>query len=644
MNNNIFFKSDIKRKPLRVHEGFLPKPAETESEQKGVSKEVLASQEAFARYTKNINAMKRAFFAVVQQYAMIVNVYKKRASYLKMDMDVSNADQGLAQAIIAVYNEPVDTIDYDDYISLIVMEANIAAATVAQIMPQAQLSTPQQIATQAAAVANPATQAITTIVKAYEKFVTASGNHEMLGVKIALNGISASNSAIHAMDALDLEGKTESKPESEPERLSKFEQLLKDCFNCAYRNLIPSFDFSKSQPMLDFYNVFYAKLMQEIDRLTYFKASLIPGGYISSMCGVASQLMQFVCIPDLVAILALIKTIIFRIEMVLKDKLDITFPSVSIESLISISVDSLYTTIIKYSIGPFGAIDCIISDLERLTAKIGAVDNYYEQFSGYVDTQKSDFNSILRRGKKEIESYLKSIINDIYKLVGVKNTDSRDIIDLFSYLGEVRGTLGIVSEIIAARNKYKGVQFSSMNIDAMVKAICGSAYSRNPWNKVVVIPPKALPPGASAIGVKAPVRVDNPEEGGSGGGGTVGGGTNPPPGEDIIAIIDETIGDDFFDDDDLFEAVNDIDFEDPSETGEYPSEILDAFQAGFTAMESYKARRERSLLERDAVQASNPESSTGVPIIYFDFRTCLRPAGEVTQEQINNWINKLEKY
>lgn len=534
-----------------------------------ITPSVTISKDAYTKHAEGLKFLSRGFDNIALEYDKLIRVLIKRAVLRNISYPAAEKAKGnllIANAIKQLYGAQIKQIVFSDYVKLLEHEQKLASAHTAALVSPEKITLPDSAAANNI-MANPEINAINIIKKEYKNYLVEVNAEDLLLIDILVYNkfVSGSNKSLIREVATTTDGNVLDNVVQDSNNESKVEELVKDCFPCLERTIDLLGQLPKSGIWDFFKDEIWRHFLSQLQQLARLKLSILNFQFGAGLCSLIDMFTNAVCLPDLVAVVQLLKMMIARTKFLLVSKFNLSLGSPlndMVSLIVSPILDALIALLIRMINGVLSPIDCVLTSIEHELNKIFPVVN--EVFGTELNNklglsprrQASKLIQDMIKGRNEIEAQVLSFINEKTKDWDLKLTDENDALDLYVNFDQYTRAAGMIYEIIdLVKNTSKALQTGLTDEERKqrYKDICFASINRNkPWLKIV--------------------RIDNPQPkddddgGGDGDGGS--GIILPDPRDrdddiidididDGIIIIDITIDDDIFDDDDILDILDD---------------------------------------------------------------------------------------
>jgi len=602
-SNRLFYRPSIKREEPFVSPAdnitysSIPEPPDSNSSASDTADEILYIYD-------NLNF-------IIDDYAKLLDVLIKRADMRGLELflyDLLRSDKDLSSAIYSIFGEQKSSLKFGDYLDLLIYEKElVTASTIAEI---------NQVSSGDSSIK----YNIGKIKGLFITYIYEKGAEDLLMSNLIVNRISEINSVKSALAEVDktADGGKLTNKIYDKDKKNKLDKWIQDCVPCQNRSFGIYEDFKKMQPFKAFIDMTWKRLLGELRYLANLRLS-ISGVYFSQdICRLIDQLTpsKWRCVPDIQAILNLLQMSSFRLKKLIRTEfsnINISVDSIPISIATGAVADSLVAMLSKIVNNVFSAIDCYLTSIELQTAKL--------------DDSVREFYVGLKQNYDDTYSWLMGLIGELNKIIRQDITFGDSITKLYSEIDKIAGWISLTQEILSTYNNYKGI-IDPNEWKRIGKSICATAYGNtHPWLEAIIDITIDNDDTDDRTPIGNPPTNTDPKPK-----------PKPKPISKPVIIKDNTLPSDFFSNDPLNilkdpkfkQYYSNIDFDDTLENGDDILRIDDSIINRYTSISE--------AIEPYAIELDF------LPVKFFTFDNCISAEGlsDYTEEQINEWINKVK--
>jgi len=602
-------------------------------------------ENALRDFAKEVGSLLDGYTRLGTDYQKLIDVLTTRANLLGMSLSIGDYpnDQQLSNALVTLYgSSDVNNISFSEYVDLLKYEQTTAGAYVATTVNLENAFDDVNELLNKDFTDNPVIGAIGVVKQKFNEEILDSSYPQLHIVELLVQRLAeaeSSYSSVSEMDKLaDGERATENDGDN-PGKKDKLEELINDCIPCMNRSFGLAEDFRKGDMLQAYIDLMFQKFFANLKELARLKLSILGTYFSKDICRIIKMLGNYICVPDLMAIVTLLKAVLMKYKKLLEvefENISIGMPAAPIGMLINTGLDALLMLLTKLFSTIFSSIECVLASLQIQLSKLGIDADLGAED---VNDAAQDFYTTLRKGKTDLEAQFYAVVEQITKKLRFNVLGSGDAIDILDQIENASSYLSLVSEILSIKEAYNESSEAGF-WDRMGKAICVAAYgSKYPWLEVIDEWIDDLtdggstptPPGGGTTTTGDPSTPTDGTDGEDGGGITIGDGSLP-----IDIFDDDPI--DLLDDDYWKEYWKNLGYRYNPENGD------DIIVFDESLLNKYKNTKNRLLRNHTALNASDSiEGRTSLPVIRLDFSKCLEAHNldGFDASEINEWINKI---
>jgi len=603
--------------------------AEIESDQ---SSQLKKNENALREFAKEITSLLEGYSLLAKDYQKLIDILVTRANMLGIKLNPSDYpdDQSLSNALVTIYGTAtVGTITFQEYVDLLKYEQTTAGAYVATTVNLENAFDDVDELLKNGLAQNPIVGAIGVIKEKFYKEISDSGYTQLNLTDILVQRLAEAQSSISSASETNklADGELATDKVDSPadkNKQSKLDKALQDCIPCLDRSFGIAEDFKKGDLLQVYVDLMFEKLFANLKELIRLKLSIAGTYFSQDICQIISLLGNYTCVPDLMAILTLLKSMMMNFKRLLEvefKSLSIGLPAAPMGAFVNAGLDALVMLITKVFSTIFSSLECVLMSLQIQLSKLGiSVDLGADD----VRSAGNDFYSTLRKGKADLEAQFYALIEQITKKLRINIFGTGQTLDIMDQLNQVSSYVSLVTEILNTKKAFDNLTGSDW--DRLRKGICVAAYSGNhPWLDLV------------DDWIDGYSDDDGSDDGSGDGDDDDGGG---------VIIADDSLPDDLFEDDPVDLLDNDYWREYWRRLGyRYdPENGDDIIQLDEDLLNKYNTTKSQLMRTHTALKARGSlDGRSALPVIRLDFSKCLEANDiqDFSASEINEWINKI---
>jgi hypothetical protein len=627
----------------------------------------------YTSYVQQMNRLAYGFDSMSIEYDKLIDILIKRAELRDVKLqvtDIAKSDMSFANALSVLYGKQIKEIDFAAYVNLLKHEQIIASSHTVQLV---NVDNPQlpDIKNTSSVISQPESAAITAIKKEYLKYLTNNNFDDLLMVDIliynqhtALSGKASVQKLSETTDGRSVLRQGNASLENE----DKIKDLLDECFPCAERSLMVLGQMPKIKLWDYFINNLWKQFLSQLQQLAQMKLALTNTGVGSSLCSMINILANSMCLPDLVALLALVKMMIAKVKNALVGKFNLS-AGAAINDLVSLIIqpvlDAVLSLLMRAISSVLSPIDCVLDSIQYEMDKTLPAINEVSAELGYsslaqplsIQSPVRDIRKLMsdiQREKQDIEAKILTFINEKTKNWELKLFDENEALDLYIDLDRYMRFAGMVYEIIDLSKTVGKALKSGMTEEEKREAyqrICSHSITNGkPWINIIDVNDDPSPigdprgtRGKDRTNPRDPIDPTRPI-----------GDPGPPigvPGYDGDLIVDISIPPDFYDGEDIVSVLDDSEIKKIIDGLTYDTSVQDGSDPLALSDDLISNYRTQKIQFKNNISTINniikSNDTTDVQNFFVvgrvDFASCLALNNLQGQsdEQIQNWINKI---
>lgn len=624
-----------------------------------ITPSVTISKDKYTKHVEGLRFLSRGFDGIALEYDKLIQILIRRADLRNIAYPAAEKAKGnllIANAIKQLYGTQIKQIVFVDYIKLLEHEQKLASAHTAALVSPEKITLPTTDAANNI-MANPEINAINVIKRDYKNYLVEMDAEDLLLIDILIYNkyVAGSNKSLIREVATTTDGNALDAVSDNIDNKSKIEELVKECLPCLERTIDLLGEYPKGGVWGFFKDEVWRHFLSQLQQLARLKLAILSFQFGAGLCSLINMFANSVCLPDLVAVVALIKMMIARTRFLLIGKFNLSLGSPlndMVSLIVSPILDALIALLVRVINGVLSPIDCVLTSIEKELNKIFPAIN--EVFNTEIDANigfsprrhANELIESLIEGRNQIETQVLTFINEKTKDWDLKLTDENEALDLYINLDQYTRTAGMIYEIIDLfKNVGKAIQTGLTDEEKRqrYRDICQHSISfKKPWLQVI--------------------RIDNPppdDDDGGGGGDEGDGDILPDPRDrdddiidididDGIIIIDITIDDDIFDDDDIIdilddpivrEILEDLGYPETVEGGEHPLKLDNEFLKRYNII---KQSVKDTITKVDSIKSmQDVRMDDAIVTSTVNFNDCINlyDLDGSSKQQIQNWID-----
>jgi len=626
-----------------------------------------------------LQLMKDMASGISEDYEKIIQICITRANRLGLRLPIEHDDSKTLYG-----DQGKKEITYSDYIDLLKYRNQLAATEVDVNMID------DPIENIASAVNSPEMNAASNIIKSVNAILANGDNPELLAGGISVSNQANVNNTTPAIDKIEKTIKDALTNEFADKTEEWLQQAFEDCLPCLLRLGLGSakdkhfFDDFGKKNGFDSWKAFYNKYLKPIvdsiknvligywnDVVSLLKMFVSPTSY--SLCNLLSYLLEFGCVPDFAAAVALINFNLAQIKKRLNIKFDFFFgdPIMAIVSAVMSAIIAMISMLINMIKAP---VECILDTIRMLIAKIAPVVNAVadgtnpfvwdngkiyqnkqekgekstsqkvDDFIAGVDKQTLDqinkVHKTLNDSVKGAEDYINKILQQYTRYAWQPFDNGKEVYDLIRTIRELKSTAAFFTQLIKMAKKYKKLQLNKMGkqlVDMCRESIDDTQDALQRWNGnvdgVIGLGSDYIGSGADFVNGQLSGSPSTPNA-------TI---NNSPASSAIDILIAKDIPSDFFNRSQvlnvqsaefLLSNVDDID----SLSG-----VKSRYPIDYELHSEFDNLKEQSsnlhAIIGEYVNFDENQSMQGIPVSIIDYSSCLDKT-HASKGEVDKWVTK----
>lgn len=608
------------------------------------------SNKDYEDFTQRLKALTDAYVLVVNDLNKLLNVLIRRAEMDKISLplaELCRQDSNLSNAVQTVYNQQPDSLSFGQFTNLLRLEKSIISKETSSVV-----SLTEDIKTSLSSISNPVLRAIGVIKDSFHKHLIDQGAEYLLLADTIVDSIAKNQSSQSALNFMpegyvldedllnDTSDEAGKKKKNNKNKLSK---LVEECIPCGDRfyGLWESFRLSK--PIDLFIQLYTENLLGELDKLLKLKLAIANPQLMNSLCSMINYISDYMCLPDIVAILSLFKLQLGRLKAMFKEiTLNAALPGEYINAFIKPALDALFTMVARLLSTAFSPIYCLMDSIQVQADKAG-LDAGFDQ--NEIKSRERELHQMLVQSMQSLESWVSGVLKEIEAMLSLSVGRTNDITAILAQMDKYMQWIGLLGEIYSFyQNLHKSypVKLNKLQMKDLLnksaKAICVASYANKSWLSLF----DNLEDDLTGTGGDDDSGDDqNGDDGNNTGGDGDDGGDDD---KDVIIITDESLGDDFYDDDAL-DLLDDQEWKDKFNNS-LPDATLSQGESNLRPDEDdlnrYKLLKQRMLLAKKTLKNTDQDTTAGIPSIIINFQSCIDKfnlSGDPVL--VNEWISRI---
>jgi len=662
------------------------------------------------RVANNVNMLLRGYSAISKDYQKLLEVLKTRAKYLDLNLDIASLaqkDRTVSDACNKLYGGIIKKLSFDSYVDLLFYMQQLGTSISSAAINTKDPSKINAILAESMS-GNQTISAAETLSRAYSNFLSENGHVDFLPAGQFVAGISNANgqssSLLNGFSKLSLNieawqnastGDTTTNPEPDSDistsqyngqvtnrieaikekygdKKSKelMKDLLADCIPCNLRNIDGS---NYTKLVLDWLNMANATFFSSLQSLLNSKMPILNLNITGDLCALINLLLNFTCLPDIAALVAMFSLKLQRItdelaKLNVKILLDFSISVNIMGTILSSILNAAVNEAVSLMNSIIGSIECIITALQTQGKKV-YLETATAGLAGYVKEYATDpvakFSNELVKGKEALEAQIATIIDSIANILKQNTAANEMSVYFFFELNETRTLLALVTEIaniFMAVKKLKDDN-AKLTLTQIIDYLCSAGIGgQGPWVKGIQESlNKNQQDIANSINTDVKDFLENirikdvadfivGDKTGDAPDTTTVIDVDPITNEKSVIGLDESIPDDFFADD-AADLMEEIEFQELLKNTDYSKyESLEQGSANFkfsdTLFNEYKSQKTKLL--NALVRVNNKYTLNNTPLRfmptqYIDFSNCYQDVGinNYSDSQMEEWINRV---